>query len=153
MSDLVPELSALPVAATLDGERVVLDEHGKPDFPQLCECVLMRRTTVPLTFMAFDVLSLDGRPVTGLAYSERRAILDDLNLNGRFWRTPEAFDDGAALWDAVCEHELEGVVAKRRSGRYIPGERVWIKVKNRSYWRYELEREGAFRHRRARQFA
>jgi bifunctional non-homologous end joining protein LigD len=103
--------------------------------------------------MAFDVLSLDGRPVTGLAYSERRAILDDLNLNGRFWRTPEAFDDGAALWDAVCEHELEGVVAKRRSGRYIPGERVWIKVKNRSYWRYELEREGAFRHRRARQFA
>jgi bifunctional non-homologous end joining protein LigD len=45
MSDLVPELSALPVAATLDGERVALAEHGKPDFPQLCECVLMRSTS------------------------------------------------------------------------------------------------------------
>jgi bifunctional non-homologous end joining protein LigD len=81
----------------------------------------MRRTSAPLTFMAFDVLSVDGRTVTGLMYSKRRAILEDLNLNGRFWRTPEAFDDGAALWEAVCEHELEGVVAKRRSGRYVPG--------------------------------
>jgi len=43
----------------------------------------------------------------------------------------------------VCEHVLEGVVAKRRSGRYTPGERGWIKTKNREYWRYALEREGA----------
>jgi ATP-dependent DNA ligase len=49
-------------------------------------------------------------------------------------------DDRQALWEGVCEHELEGVVAKRRSGRYLPGERVWIKVKNRSYWRYETLR-------------
>jgi ATP-dependent DNA ligase len=35
------------------------------------------------------------------------------------------------LWEAVCEQELEGVVAKRRSGRYVPGERGWIKTKNR----------------------
>jgi hypothetical protein len=42
----------------------------------------------------------------------------------------------------VCDHELEGVVAKRRSGRYLPGERGWIKTKNRGYWRYEMEREG-----------
>jgi ATP-dependent DNA ligase len=33
--------------------------------------------------------------------------------------------------EAVCEHELEGVVAKKRSGRYVPGERGWVKVKNR----------------------
>ena len=53
---------------------------------------------------------------------------------------------------AVCEQELEGVVAKRRSGRYLPGERGWIKTKNRDYWRYELEREGAFKVRREWQF-
>jgi ATP-dependent DNA ligase len=47
--------------------------------------------------------------------------------------------------EAVCEHELEGVLVKRRSGRYLPGERGWVKVKNRAYWRYELEREGALR--------
>jgi ATP dependent DNA ligase domain len=121
-------------------------------FPQLCECVLMRRTSPPLTFMAFDVLSVEGTNVMSLPYSERRAILDDLGLNDRFWRTPETFDDGAALWEAVCVHELEGVVAKRRSGRYLPGERGWIKTKNRDYWRYEMEREGAFNARRERQF-
>jgi ATP-dependent DNA ligase len=36
--------------------------------------------------------------------------------------------------------ELEGVVAKRRSGRYQPGERGWVRVKNRDYWRWEIER-------------
>jgi ATP-dependent DNA ligase len=65
---------------------------------------------------------------------------------------PQTFDDGPALWEAVCEHELEGVVAKRRSSRYPSGERGWIKMKNRPYWRYEMEREGASKLRRARQF-
>jgi ATP-dependent DNA ligase len=49
------------------------------------------------------------------------------------------------LWEAVCEHELEGVVAKRQSGRYLPGERAWIKTKNRDYWRYKMEREARSR--------
>jgi ATP-dependent DNA ligase len=43
----------------------------------------------------------------------------------------------------VCAHELEGVVAKRRASLYRPGERGWVKIKNREYWRYEMEREGA----------
>jgi ATP-dependent DNA ligase len=34
---------------------------------------------------------------------------------------------------AICEHELEGVVAKRRTGRYVSGERGWIKTKNGDY--------------------
>ena len=70
-----------------------------------------------------------------------------MRLNGPRWHTPETFEEGAALWAAVCEHELEGILVKRRSGRYTPGERRWIKVKNREYWRYELERERAMRSR------
>ena len=76
-------------------------------------------------------------------YSERRAQLEALNLNGLHWRTPESFDDGAALFEAICERELEGIVAKRLDSRYRPGERAWVKVKKRDYWRYELERESA----------
>jgi ATP-dependent DNA ligase len=53
----------------------------------------------------------------------------------------------------VCEHELEGVIAKKRSSRYLRGERGLTKVKNRNYWRYEMEREGALESRRERQFA
>jgi hypothetical protein len=38
------------------------------------------------------------------------------------------------------------------AGRYQPGERGWIKIKNRDYWRYELEREAAVAKRRQRMF-
>jgi bifunctional non-homologous end joining protein LigD len=129
-----------------------LDPEGKPDFPLLCERVLMRRRWIPLTLMVFDVLRIDGRNVTDQPYRKRRGILEELGLNGPHWRTPEAFDHGEALWEAVCEHELEGVVAKRRSGRYAAGERGWVKVKNHAYWRYGIERESAINARRPRQF-
>jgi bifunctional non-homologous end joining protein LigD len=152
MAEHVDFLAGLPVRAVLDGELVALDAEGKPDFPLVCERVLMRRRWIPLTLMVFDVLRIDGRDVTNQPYRERRRILEALGLDGPHWRTPEAFDNGEALWEAVCEHELEGVVAKRRSGRYAAGERGWIKVKNRAYWRYEMERESAINSRRPRQF-
>ena len=148
MTEHVGFLSELPVRAILDGELVALDEEGKPDFPLTCECMLQRRSSIPLTFMAFDVLSVEGRPVGSLPYTKRRRILEEMNVDGPRWRTPEAFDDGESLWAAVCEHELEGVVAKRKTARYMPGERGWVKTKNRDYWRYELEREGAIKSRR-----
>jgi len=114
--------------------------------------MLMRRPNIAVTYMVFDVLSFDGEDLTRAPYSERRAQLEALNLNGVYWQTPETFDDGRALFDAVCAHELEGVVAKRRASRYLPGERGWVKIKNRDYWRYELERESAINKRRVKQF-
>jgi ATP-dependent DNA ligase len=53
----------------------------------------------------------------------------------------ETFDDGQALFTAVCEQGMEGVVAKRRSQSYRPGERAWVKTKNKAYWRYGEELE------------
>ena len=47
-------------------------------------------------------------------------------------------EDGEALFAAVCERGLEGIVAKLRSEPYRSGERAWVKVKNRAYWRYRL---------------
>jgi bifunctional non-homologous end joining protein LigD len=114
-----------------------------PDFPLICERMPMRRQTVAVMFVIFDLLSLEARPTIRLPCRERRAELESLALNDVHWMTPEAFDDGSALFEAVCEHELEGVVAKRRSSPYRPGERLWIKTKNREYWRYEIERESA----------
>jgi hypothetical protein len=39
-----------------------------------------------------------------------------------------------------------------RRSHYAPGERGWVKVKNRAYWRRELERESASQIRRERSF-
>jgi bifunctional non-homologous end joining protein LigD len=152
MREHVGFLAELPVRAVLDGELVALDHEGKPDFPQLCECVLQRHSLIPLTYMVFDVLSVDGDNVAGRPYRARRRILEGLELDAPQWRTPDTFDDPHALWEAICEYELEGVVAKRLSGRYVSGERGWVKTKNRDYWRYEMEREGAFKANRPRQF-
>src|SRR5262249_23662371 len=114
--------------------------------------MLMRRPGIAVTYMIFDLLSLDGRSLLNDSYARRRTELEALDLNDVRWQPPEAFDDGPALWEAVCTHELEGVVTKRRSGRYLPGDRGWIKTKNRDYWRYEMEREGALKARGVRQF-
>lgn len=152
MTDLIPELSAFPVSGTFDGELVAFDATGAPDFPLVCERLLNRHRSIRLTYMIFDVLSLEGRSFLGWPYSERRAELESLDLHGPYWHTPETFDDGEALFEAVCEHELEGVVAKRRSSRYAASVRGWVKIKNRDYWRYEMEREPAINKKRVRQF-
>ena len=142
MAELVPELGAIPLEATLDGELVAFGADGAPDFPLVCERMLMRRRQIPVTLVVFDLLRLEGESLMTLPYSERRAQLEALNLNGPHWTTLETFEDGAALFDAVCAHELEGVVAKRRASLYRPGERGWVKIRNRECWRYEMEREG-----------
>jgi bifunctional non-homologous end joining protein LigD len=96
---------------------------------------------VPLTFVVFDVLRKEGEDLTGRPYSERRKMLDRLKLDGPAWTTAETFDDGPALFAAVCELGYEGVVAKRHASTYKPRERGWVKVKNPSYWRRDAERE------------
>jgi bifunctional non-homologous end joining protein LigD len=134
---LGPALGSHP--AVLDGEIVAFDPAGRPSFG-----VLQQRRhvgnpskdllrAVPVTFLAFDVLHLDGRSTLDLAYDERRALLESLELAGAHWQVPPAFHgDGPEALRTSKETGLEGVVAKRRDAAYAPGERArsWIKVKN-----------------------
>ena len=152
LTPLIPELATFPVFGTFDGELVAFDESGYPDFPLICERLLNRHHEIRLAYVIFDVLTLNGESVMHLPYSERRSQLEALNLSGPYWQTPGTFEDGAALFEAVCGHGLEGIVAKRLNGRYRPGDRGWIKVKNWDYWRYEIERESAISKKRVRQF-
>jgi bifunctional non-homologous end joining protein LigD len=126
----------------LDGEIVALGDDGKPDFGRLQHRLHLTNTTVierlsaesPATFVVFDLLHLDGRPLFDLAYDERRRQLEGLNLAGASFITADTYRDvkGAEVLRATREADLEGVVAKRRDGHYVPGERSrgWIKVKN-----------------------
>src|SRR3954463_14968614 len=84
-----------------------------------------------------------------LPHEERRARLERVSFPRDVALVADRFDDGAALWDVVPERGLEGVVAKRLGSRYLPGERGWVKTKNReTWWRYEFERDGAIEARR-----
>ena len=123
----------------LDGEIVAFDELGRPSFGTLQQRMHVQRPTpslrdrVPVTYLAFDVLYLQGHVLTGKPYAERRAALESLDLDAPRWATPPAFDgDGAAALAASQAQGLEGVIAKRRDALYEPGRRsgAWIKVKH-----------------------
>jgi bifunctional non-homologous end joining protein LigD len=142
MTDRLRELAEMPAELVLDGEIVAFDEAGLPHWPLLCQRALHGDNSVPVTLVAFDVLRVDGHDLTCNPWSDRRSVLEQLELSSPLCLVADAFDDGEALFQAVCSHGLEGIVAKRRSGRYRPGYRGWVKVKNPAYWRRESEVEG-----------
>ncbi len=130
--ELRPISAAVGKPVVLDGEIVCVDEDGKPDFAALW-FRSRGSTTPPVCFMVFDILQLDGRDLTNDPYRDRRRILEELDLNGPHWCTPQIhIGDGAALFAATKELGLEGVVAKRLDSRYRPGirSRSWTKTKH-----------------------
>jgi hypothetical protein len=76
---------------TLDGELVCLRSDGRPDFARLRRRLTGGRTAEPVVLQIFDVLHLDGCSTRQLPYRERRALLDELALEGPAWRTPGAW--------------------------------------------------------------
>jgi bifunctional non-homologous end joining protein LigD len=125
----------------LDGEIVAFDENGRPSFQRLqnrmgltSESVIRRRAAeTPAVYIIFDVLFLDGHSTLALAYTERRRLLEQLELAGPAWQTPGYHrGDGEAMLAASRERGLEGVVAKRLDSPYEPGRRSgwWLKIKN-----------------------
>lgn len=93
-----------------------------------------RATGVPIAYIVFDLLRLDGYDVFPLPYLERRRLLEDLLTEAGCWEVPShRVGDGAALLRATQERGLEGVMAKRIDGPYLPGKRspTWRKIKVR----------------------
>ena len=60
MTELVPELAALPVDAVLDGELVALGEDGWPHFPLVCQRLLNGEGRIPVTYIIFGLLDWTG---------------------------------------------------------------------------------------------
>jgi bifunctional non-homologous end joining protein LigD len=87
---------------------------------------------VPVAYLLFDIMFLDGQSTVGLPYRERRGLLESLGLGGAHLSVPPWFDgDGADVLRAAGAQGLEGVVAKRVDSVYVPGRRShdWVKVK------------------------
>ena len=139
MSERVPELRELPPGLVLDGELVAFNDAGAPHWPLVVERVLHGNRAIPLTFVAFDLLRVDGHDVTCNPWSQRRTPLEGIWSKRRCARLADVFDDGQTLFDAVVDHGLEGIVAKRRNSIYRPDYRGWTKIKNPSYWRRDSE--------------
>jgi bifunctional non-homologous end joining protein LigD len=78
-----------------------------------------------------DLLHLDGRDCVDLPFTDRRALLVELNPAGRHWRVVPAYPDaGREVLAAAAEQGLPAVLAKRGTSPYRPGRRSrdWVEV-------------------------
>jgi len=124
-----------PATMILDGEAVVLDEKGLPNFGLLQQALGGRRATRAAheaILYAFDLLYFDGHDLTGLELSSRRHLLDPLLVDAAgAIRLSEEFDaDGELLLRNACAHGLEGIIAKDKNSTYRSGRSGdWLKIK------------------------
>jgi ATP-dependent DNA ligase len=138
--ELVRAAAALPLDTVIDGEIVIAAANGSSDFGALQQRLGVGRRDVgksaeqmPAVLLAFDALRREGADLTGQPLRDRRAKLESLLA------ADHACLQLIAQTDALEEAEdwlrlvpsIEGVVAKRWDGRYLPGQRDWVKVKRR----------------------
>ncbi len=132
-------------SAVLDGEIVVLDEQGRPDFQSHQRRMNIENsidiqhlsTEIPSTFYIFDILYLDGKSLENLEFWKRRELLSsvlDPNRTGeKVIRISESFEGkGVELFKSIRALNLEGIIAKNKQSRYLQGARTtdWLKIKN-----------------------
>jgi ATP-dependent DNA ligase len=114
--------------AILDGEVIVADATGRPQFYDL-----LRHKRAP-AYVAFDMLWLDGTDLRSLPLSERRRRLQTV-LPKRSEIVSEALSvvgKGRELFTLMCAHDLEGIVAKRLHDPYRASIQ-WLKITFRRF--------------------
>lgn len=139
--EIATAVAALPFDLVLDGEIVIIDGNGRPDFNALQRRAQRTRqidvaraaVTTPATFFAFDLLALDGRDLRRLPLTARKDLLKRLLAEAgssvlRY--IDEVPERGEDLFAAVAQLGLEGVVAKRADSPYRPGySSDWLKFR------------------------
>ncbi|HLF69821.1 MAG TPA: non-homologous end-joining DNA ligase [Actinomycetota bacterium] len=131
---------SLRADAVLDCEIVAMDETGKPSFERLQSRIGLSKpgdvargvADVSLDLICFDLLHMDGGWLGDRPLTDRLGLLEsEVAFGGRVLRSDVVEGQGVALFEAVAAKGLEGIVAKRRSSRYLPGTRSkeWFKVK------------------------
>lgn len=151
-------------SAVVDGEIVILNKDGVPDFQRHQKRMNVddrRQITFlsnesPATYYVFDILYLDGLSLEGLDFVTRRQILSQTITDGqgRIRISDYIERDGAELFQKAISMKLEGIVAKYKYSKYQQGSRssAWLKVKGVTtqdcvvigYTRGEGNREGYF---------
>ncbi|HEY6756753.1 MAG TPA: non-homologous end-joining DNA ligase, partial [Nitrososphaera sp.] len=128
-------------SVALDGEIVVLNNEGIPDFQmhqkrmnvESQRDIEFLSNEIPATYFVFDILYFDGKNVEELHLPDRRKILNSLIAEGskRIRISEYIEEEGKALFKSVIERRLEGIVAKHKYSKYHQGIRssAWLKIK------------------------
>lgn len=124
--------SKLPAfTAIVDGEMIVTDAAGRPDFAALRSTI--RIAPERLRFVAFDLLFWNGRDLRKRLLTERRKQLWSLvePAKGRIQFSQDITGNGPDFFAQVDAMGLEGIVSKRADSIYRSGRTLdWMKIKS-----------------------
>jgi bifunctional non-homologous end joining protein LigD len=118
------------INVVIDGEVVVLNEEGRPDFNKIQLWDTQREGN--LVYYIFDLLWIDGLNMMNEPLYLRREILKQLMLESGIIRYSDHIDDiGNDFFEIAKKNNLEGIVAKKKDSVYIPDSRAktWLKIK------------------------
>ncbi len=134
----VPEEAFRVNNAIFDSEIVCLDQEGKANFKKVIQRLMNKKNfdvasrRKPAYCYLFDCLYLDGRSLLNDPWIRRRWwMIDSVRTGHTNYRISETMEDGEALFEATRKLGIEGIIAKKKDGKYNAGKRsdVWIKVK------------------------
>ena len=124
-------LNSIKHSAILDGEIVVLNEKGFPDFQKIQH--YEDNSDFPLCYYVFDLLSLDGKDLTHLSLTDRKELLKTLLPKNEVIKYSDHIkENGISFFNAAVQNNLEGIMAKKAESKYYAGKRSneWLKIKN-----------------------
>jgi bifunctional non-homologous end joining protein LigD len=136
--DIERAVKALPYDAVIDGEVVVLDEEGRPDFHRLQrrgrlqKRLEIERATVnlPATYFVFDLIGFEDFDLRGLPLARRKELLRELLPPVGVLRYSDHIETrGREMFDHVAKMGLEGIVAKDAKSPYRSKRSAeWLKL-------------------------
>lgn len=157
-----PKLDGWRVIAYLTSDNTILISRGGLDITNkflelghmhtctLMSCVLdgeivadngfwAVRKGIGVKYVPFDILEIDGNSIMDKPLIERKKMLSKalFPANHSLISIPYIEKEGSKLFDIAVKQNLEGIIAKRKTGKYYPGQRSneWIKIKNPKYIR------------------
>ena len=125
------QLKVIDADAVLDGEIIVLDNEGKPDFQSLQH--YSENQDRPIQYYIFDLLELNGTDTTQLPLTDRKELLQKIIPQSEVIKySDHILKKGKEFFAVSKEKNLEGIMAKKTDSKYYPGKRTsdWLKIKH-----------------------
>lgn len=125
------QLKMIKGQAILDGEIVVLNDEGAPDFQFLQH--YSENQHRPIQYYIFDLLQLNGNDTTLLPLIERKKLLQEIIPKNEVIKySDHILENGISFFRITKEKNLEGIMAKKIDSKYYPGKRTssWLKIKH-----------------------
>lgn len=129
---IVESLQKIPCTALFDGEIVILDSQGRSDFSKLQKYI--KEGTGNLVYYIFDIIYYENYSLVDVPLIERKKLLEkilpplpNIKISGHIEKT------GISFFEASKVNDLEGIIAKKASSKYLPLKRSrdWLKIKSK----------------------